>query len=450
MSAIDTDLTVIGGGPGGMAAAIEAAKAGMAVVLVESGRLGGRAIHGTMLPWRSLERAVDDAGSAPSSGNPTDRRQTWAAAWAESRRLGTRWEQRVGLRLADAGVDRIEGRARFVSPHEIAVEAGPAIRFDRAIVAVGGGGAPLAGDPPDGRRLFWPDQLSSLEAPPDSLMVIGGGAAGAELIDSLSRLGGTQLTWVMDEFGILPRFERELAEAIGDVLMERGVKLVHGKAVASLSVAADQVLAKLEGGRTYAAEAAVLAVGTQPALDSLQLSAAGLAVDARGALRVDEHCRTDVAHLFAVGDCTLASENVAGAEAMGRCAGRAAAGLEPAPWRPSEVPRVVWTRPAAAQVGATPEQVAGREVQLHTLRLEESVFGLLRGVAERDEAKGFIRVVSDSESGRLLGASAVGPRAPEIVSAVALALRVGATDSQIADVFTAVPGGLDALTRAVR
>jgi dihydrolipoamide dehydrogenase len=439
---IDVDVAVIGSGPGGVAAAIEAARAGMAVALIEAGRIGGRAAHGAMLPWRALERAVDAA--------PGDRAKAWATARADAERLGDRWEERLRLRLADAGVEVVAGRARFASERELAVEGGPGVRFDRAVIAAGAKAAGLPGDPPDGVRLLWPDQLPSLEAPPDELMVVGGGAAGAELVDSLSRLGGTKLTWVMDEVGILPRFERELAEAIGDVLMERGVKLVHGKAVASLAVTGSQVQAKLDGGRTYAAPVAVLCVGSRPALDGLELSAAGLSTDARGALRVDDHCRTDVAHLFAVGDCTLASENVAGAEAMGRCAGRAAADLEPEPWRPREVPRVVWTRPAAAQVGETPERVAGREVQFHTLRLEETVFGLLRGVGERDDAKGFVRLVSDSDTGRLLGASALGPAAPEIASAIALALRLGATDERVASAFAAVPGGLDALVRAIR
>jgi dihydrolipoamide dehydrogenase len=439
---LDVDVAVIGGGPGGLAAAIEAASAGVAVALVEAGRVGGRAIHGTMLPWRALERAVDAAGD--------DREAAWRRAWADAERRGARFEERLRLRLLDAGVERVEGRARFASPHELAVDGGPDVRFERAIVAAGGGAATLPGQAPDGRRLLRPEQLSNLAAPPDELMVIGGGAAGAELVDALSRLGGTKLTWVMDEVGILPRFERELAEAVGDVIMERGVKLVHGKAVAQVSVVDDQVHAELEGGRTYTAARAVICTGSRPALEGLDLPAAGLSTDGRGALRVDELCRTAVAHLYAVGDCTLASENVAGAEAMGRCAGRAAADLEPVPWRPAEIPRVAWTRPVAAQVGQTPERVAGREVVFHTLRLEETVFGLLEDIGERDDAKGLVRLVSDSETGRILGASALGPAAAEVVGAVALALRLGATDDRLAEVFAAVPAGLDALTRAIR
>ncbi|HJL18652.1 MAG TPA: FAD-dependent oxidoreductase [Sandaracinaceae bacterium LLY-WYZ-13_1] len=440
---LDVDVAVLGGGPGGLAAAVAAARAGVAVALVSDGPVGGRAAHATMLPWRALERAVDGASDGGEG-------EAWASARAEATRLAERWEERLRLRLQDAGVEIVAGRGRFEDARALSVADGPRVRFDRAVVAVGAPPDALPGAPPDGDRLLRPDQLLRLEALPDELMVIGGGAAGAELVDALSRLGRTKLTWVMDEVGILPRFERELAEAVGDVLMERGVKLVHGKAVASVAIVDDQVQAKLDGGRTYAAARAVVCAGARPALDGLGLDALGAKVDRRGALVVDAHGRTSVDHVFAVGDCTLRSENVAGAEAMGRVAGRAAAELEPRDFDPRAIPRVAWTRPCVAQVGQTPERVAGREVIFHTLRLEETSFGLLRGIAETDHAKGFVRVVADSETGRLMGASALGPGAAEIVGAVAVALRVGATDDQLADVFGAAPSALDALGRSAR
>lgn len=434
---LDVDVAVVGGGPAGIAAATAAATRGAAVALIEPGRIGGPT---TMLGWRVLERTVDRHAARGAAR----REAVWPEVRAELERLAARWEERLALRLADGGVDVVRGVARFVSPVELAVEGGPRVRFERAVIACGGEPIPIDGDRPDGNAWVSPDQLFRRSALPSEVMVIGGGAAGAELVDSLSRINDVEVTWLMGELGILPDFERELAEALGDVLMERGVKLVHGKAVTSVGIdKAQGALARLEGGRTYNAPLCVVAVGRRPA--PLGLVAAGL-----GHLRVDERCRTSVGHLFAAGECTGRAPSSSAAEAMGRIAGLGAAGLDAPAYDPSAVPLVVRASPELAQVGITPERVGGRAVLFRTLRGEETIAGLLFGVAETNRDKGFLRLVCDSKSGVILGASAAGPGAAAMVSAVAIALRLGATDSSLADVFADVPGALDALVRAAR
>src|SRR5690606_16081216 len=184
-------------------------------------------------------------------------RAGWDVLCGEIRERALAWGERVALGVEDAGIELVRGRARFASPTLLAVEGGPAVTFERAVIAAGAAPASLPGTPPDGRALFVPDQLVKLRALPADAMVSGGGAAGAEPADALSRMS-VRVTWVMDELGLLPRFDRELAEAVGDVLMSRGVKLVHDKPVGEVSVGAPGVLAKLEGGRTYAAPVAFL------------------------------------------------------------------------------------------------------------------------------------------------------------------------------------------------
>ena len=416
---LEVDVAVVGGGPAGVAAAIEAARADVAVALAEPARLGGPR---SMLAWRVIERTVD---RAVARGEAL-RDAIWPEVRAETARLGAKWEERLELRLADAGVDVVRGAARLAGPNELAVEGGPAIRFDRAVIACGATPATVAGDAPDGRALVTPAELPSIERLPPEVTVIGGGAAGAELVDALSRVDDVTVTWIMDELGILPRFERELAEAFGDVVMGRGVKLVHGKAVAKLKVDPEHgALAELEGGRTYSAPLAVLAIGRRPA--RFDLAPAGHDAHAP----VDERCRTPVAHLFAAGEHTGRVSSSSAAEAMGRVAGRAAAGMEPEPFDPAAIPMVVRGHPQLAQVGLTPEQAGGRRVLFRTLRTEETIAGLLAGVAETDREKGFLRLVCDSESGVILGASAAGPGAAAAVSAAAIARRLGG-DGQLA------------------
>jgi dihydrolipoamide dehydrogenase len=392
--------------------------------------------HRTTIPYRWLTRAAD-AG-----------RTDWSALRAEVRERAATWKDRVAMRLEDLGVELVRGDARFESEQTLRVGA-QLVRFDRAIVTAGAEPATLPGVVPDGARLITADQLAGLETLPSEAMVIGGGPAGAETVDLLSRFG-VRVTWVMDDLGILPSFDRELADAIGDVLMSRGVKLVHGKAVTDVQFGGAGVLAKLEGGRTYSAPLAVVAVGNRPNVEALEVSAVGARVDGYGALAVDERCRTSAPHVFAAGDVTGRSVGVAGAEAMGRVAGREAAGEAGPAFDSTRVPRFVMTRPEAAQVGLSAEETRGREVIFHTLRGEETLAGLLESTGERAERKGFVRLVCDSDDGRILGGSALGPGASEAVGAIALALELGLTDRKLAEASAVAPSALDAVVRAVR
>jgi dihydrolipoamide dehydrogenase len=428
VSEIDVELAIIGGGPAGIAAAREAGKRGLSVLLVDASEaLGGRAAHATSIPLRLLSSAGDWRPEFVAER---------ARAFADRARLG----------LEDAGVAIVRGRARFVDPHHLETDAGDRVHFDHALIATGARARSLEGAPADQSKIFAADELRALHAMPREAIVIGGGAAGAEITDALSRRG-VRTTWIMDELGILPSFDRELAEALGDVLMERGVKLVHGKAAQKLALGQSGVEVKLDGGRTYAAEIAIVAIGNAPALEGLELARAGL--DARAKIAVDAQCRTKVAHLFAAGD-VCGESNIAAAEVMGRIAARAAAGDDDARYDAALVPRAVYAQPELAQVGITAEHAAGRRVVLHTLRQEETLAGLLDHIGERADKKGFVRAVCDSNDGRLLGASALGPHAREIANAAAIALSLGATEETLGRASAAIPSWLDALSRAAR
>lgn len=437
MSRLDVDVVVLGGGIAGVAAAKAAAGGGAAVALVEPGPLGGRSAHGTLVPWRALERACR-AGR--------DRDEAWAEARGEADRVGRAWSERSALRLEDHGVERIAGRGAFVAPRELDVEGGPSIAFERAVIATGGQPRQLG----EGPRVLDAAGLLSLEAPPAELLVVGGGVGGAELASALSHAPGTTITWMMDELGILPDFDRELAEALGDVLMGRGVKLVHGKRMLEVRSEPDHALASLDGGRTYAAPYAVIAIGTRPRLEGLGLEALGLEALGRGALAVDESCATSAEGIYAAGECTPGCPSAAAAEAMGWIAGRRAAGLDSQAWVPSRAPRVVFSDPELAQIGLTPERSAGREVVIHTSRGEETIWGSLRGVGESPESKGFSRIVAAGDDGEVIGASGAGPGAIAVIGAVELAMALGATADDLGRLTTALPGPLEALTRSVR
>ncbi|MCC6874848.1 MAG: NAD(P)/FAD-dependent oxidoreductase [Sandaracinaceae bacterium] len=429
----EVDVVVVGGGPAGCAAAIEAAREGALVALVHEG-IGGRSLH-TQVAFRSLERETSGAA------RELVREAEWRAMRARARERAKAWSERTRLRLEDAGVELASGHATFVAEREVAAGA-RRFRAGQIVLALGTEPIALEGLAFDGARVLAPGELIDLPALPRRALVVGGDAGGAEVADLLIGLG-VEVTWIMDELGILPSFERELAEGIGDVLMGRGVKLVHGKRALALAEHGPGVRVTLDGNKTYEADLAVVAIGGRaPSFGPVAMEDGWIATDAHG--------RTTVKSILAVGECTGRTHDVASAEVMGRAIGRLSAGREsepsdPALFDPARPPRVVFTRPPIAQVGLTPERVRGREVEVRALRFEEGLFGLLAGAGETDQAKGALSVVID-EDGRVAGGTAIGPGAAEIASAIAFAM--GQPASRLAH-GAMQPSALSLLARAI-
>lgn len=438
---IDVDVLVLGAGPAGIAAAAEPARAGQAVAIVTDAPPGGRAYGHTQLPSRLLSRVS-------RSVDPTKR--TWSTFQQELRRVCRHAQQRMALRLDDLGIEVFEGSGRFVSPREVLV-GGERLRFGAAVIATGGKPRTLGSDAAneaERQAALTPDAFFRRPDLPASLLVVGGGSAAAEIADALAALG-SEVTWIMDEVGVLPGFDRELAEAVGDALMNRGVKLVHGKAVERVEQAGEEeVVAHLSGGSTYRAKSAVVAVGTRARLAQLDLARAELEAGPLG-IAVDAHCRTSVPGLFAAGDCTDLGGSVALARAMGQAAGRGAAGLEAPPFTAAHVAQVAYTKPEVAQVGVSPEAAVGREVAMHTVFFDECEHGLIAS-PDYDDARGVLRVVHDLDEDRVIGASAVGPHAGELMNVASLAIATRCKQTTLATHFAAVPSFSDLFFLALR
>ncbi|MBN8615899.1 MAG: NAD(P)/FAD-dependent oxidoreductase [Deltaproteobacteria bacterium] len=448
-----TDVVVIGGGPAGMTAAIEATRSGRRVTLVTEAPLGGRAMNASLLPSKLLlhlaelrvrrgERGLASVATIADLTEGIDRTIAHQA-------------MRASERLSDAGVSVVHGLARFTGPNELAVEregGARAMTFSRAIVATGS--VPsfpegFFGDRlgPDGEVIFAPRFVRTLRSLPRTMLVIGGGATGTEAVSAFVDLG-VEVTWLLDDLGILPRFDRELASSLGDVLMERGVKIVHGKRVLSVTrdprpdAPADQrVLAKLDGGRTYAGERAFVAIGRRGDVARLDPERVGLDVDvATGTLRVDAEGRTSAPHVFAVGDA--AGPPFTANEAMARAyvAARRATDRDAPPSPRAARIEAVYARPEIARVGLTPQDAVrgGASFEVRVTTFESSLRGVMEGSGFDPHARGTLKVVLDAGE-RLVGASAIGPRASEVLAPIATAIHLGARAEDLRGLFLAEP-----------
>ena len=447
----DVEVLVIGGGPAACTAAIEAARTGKRVAIVMEERVGGRATFASMVPSKVFLHAAERRRHRGELQQGLADEAAMTAIHHEVQSFSARVSSRWSDRLEDVGVRRIEGVAKFNSTHQASVartgKEPLTLDFVSAIIATGSVpffpesegffGPELKG--PDGVHILTPRHLSTLTSLPKTMLVVGGGVTGAEMVHAFTSLG-VEVSWMMDDLGILPRFDRELASSLGDVLMERGAKLIHGKRVMSVIKQGGGVQARLDGGRTYEAERAFVAIGRTPDTSRLGLELAGVEVHPRGSIPVDALGRTNVPHIYAVGDATGASFTTTKSCAEAYAAARSATGQDVRePVREAWI-EAVFTDPEVARVGMTPEEGArrGRSFEVCAVGFDASLRGMLDGAGTDKHARGILKVVF-GDDGTVLGGIAIGRGAVEALTPVATALHLGAKREQLRGLFLASP-----------
>lgn len=455
-------IVVIGGGPAGIAASIEAARAGAGVTLVCDAPVGGRATHASLLPSKMWLHAAE-LRALRAGGKPVGRASDaeMADLAKDIDQLAQRESERYSAHLESAGVNVVRGLARFVSSHEVSVaregKDEKRIEFDKAVIATGSG--PFfppgffgeATDFPDGRFIWAPRFLRSITSLPRTLIVVGGGSSGAEAVHAFNRLG-VEVTWIVDDLGILPSFDRDLSDVLGGVLVERGVKLVQGKAALNVIKKRDgddAVHVELDGGRTYAAERAFVAIGRTTDLARLELDKVGLEVE--HVIPVDGRMQTRVPHIYAAGDVTGAPISASRANAEGWTAGRAATGVEVPVLDRNALIHACFTDPEIAKVGKLPAEAVrmGLATRVATLALGDTLRGTMEGIGLDRHRPGSLRIAL-TEDDRIVGASCIGPRAAELLTPIALAMRAGVGGKTLASTFFATPTMGEAIGAALR
>jgi len=425
-------LVIIGGGPAGIAAANAADTNSTDVTLISNAPLGGRAGWSSLLPSKVLLTASDLLHHAGVDA------PVYADLVAEIERVADQYHALMQSDLEARGVRILTGSARFTGSHALEVKPGEGepqtLTFDTALVASGSGPMFPPGLKPDGKRIWAPRLVKVRQSLPGTMILVGGGVTGTEFVYALSSLG-VQVTWLVDEFGVLPPFARDITNELVAELLARGVELVEGVPVAELQNTGSGVAATLKDGRTFTADEAFVAIGRRPDVANLNLEAAGFAAGLRE-LAVDEYARTAVPHIYAAGDVTGAPLVVNKASAQAWTGARHATGVQTPPLQSSTLVEAVYTHPQVAQVGLTAEraEAEGRSVKVQKVETSVALKSLLAG----DEA-GFVTLVSDPETGQVLGGSAVGGHAADVLAPIALAIGMGATVPDLAAIFPAHP-----------
>ncbi|CAN0017670.1 unnamed protein product, partial [Chrysoparadoxa australica] len=424
----DCDLIVLGAGPGGYTAAFRAADLGLDVVLVERyPALGGVCLNVGCIPSKALLHAakvVDDAAVMADKGirfgKPEielDKLMSWKTSVVERLTGGL-----VGL-AKKRKVRVLQGTARFADAHRVVIEhAGETqhLSFAHAIVAAGSESVMLPDLPEDERIVTSTGALSPTDLP-DSLLVIGGGIIGLEMANVYASLG-SKVDVVEMTPDLIPGADRDLVKPLARRMAQRCRHLWTSTKVTGVKANPKSLTVSFDGKDAPDSERydrVLVAVGRRPNGRRIGADAAGVAVDERGFIAVDAQCRTNVGHIFAIGDITGEPQLAHRASHMGKVAAEVAAGHK-AGFDAIGIPSVVYTDPEVAWVGVTEKQAKADGIAVDKGSFPWAASGRALGMGV-DE--GLTKILFDGETGRVVGAGAVGPGAGELIAELGLAIE---------------------------
>ncbi|MBI2375507.1 MAG: mercury(II) reductase [Deltaproteobacteria bacterium] len=435
----ELDLLVIGAGSAGFAAAIQATELGAQVAIVERGPLGGTCVNVGCVPSKTLIRAAEAhhrAGHQPFAGvhtrnDPPD----FKAVIAQKAQLVAELQQaKYGDVLAAfPSIVLLRGDARFRADGTVEVN-GQTVRAKKVIIATGARAwaPPIPGLSDTG--FLTSTTLMELEELPKRLIAIGGGAVALELCQAFARLG-SHVTVLEALPRIVPSEDLELGEALAGYLREEGLEVRTGVRIKEVSGgrgACRVVIEDGEGLHALEGDQLLVAAGRRPNSQGLGLEEAGIRLGPKGEVAVGEHLETTRPGVYAAGDVVGDPAFVYVAAYAGRIAAENALAGNSRRYDLSVVPHVTFTDPAVASVGLTEAEARSRGMMVAATKLP--MRHVPRAIAARD-TRGFIKLVADEKTDRLVGAHILAPEAGEMIEQAVMAMRFGIRTDELASLI---------------
>jgi dihydrolipoamide dehydrogenase len=437
-----TKIVIIGGGPGGYVAGIRAAQRGADVTVVEKDKLGGTCLNRGCIPTKALLGSVDALHKARSGADfgfvAGEVAPDWPRMSARKAEIVKQMVDGVHFLFKKNKVKLVEGNGRLAGPGKVEVDTADGtvtLEADKIIVATGSEPAQLPFFDFDQPTVLDSTTALELESVPESLLIIGAGVIGCEFASVFSELG-SKITMVEMMPQMLPLEDKRLAKQFQTIFKKKGIEVLLKTRVEGIAeYRADSITANLEGGQQITAEKMLVSIGRQPNTQDIGLETVGVETDGRGYIVVNDKLETSAPDVYAIGDVNggILLAHVASYEglvAVENCMG----GDEERDLR--VVPSCIYTIPEIASIGLTEEQARdeGYEPVTGSFRLGAAGKALAIG-----EAVGFIQVVADSATDKIIGANMMGPHVTDLIHEIGVAIKNGLTVKDVGDTIHAHP-----------
>jgi pyruvate/2-oxoglutarate dehydrogenase complex dihydrolipoamide dehydrogenase (E3) component len=460
-------VVVLGGGPGGYEAALSAAQLGAQVTLIERSGIGGSAVLTDVVPSKTLIATAEFTSTLSrstelgvqyfiegSDGKAHKPEVIVNLSAVNKRLLGLAQDTSHDMTetLKKAGVTVIPGHARLDGTHAVIASTGPKgtdfdrIEADTIIVSVGARPRVLPSAKPDGERILTWTQLYNLTELPEHIIVIGSGVTGAEFASAYSSLG-SKVTLISSRDTVLPGEDADATAVLEEVFIRRGMTLLSKSRADEVVRTENGVKVTLGDGTVLEGSHCLMAVGSIPNTAGLGLEEAGVELDEGGRIRVNRVARSSVPHIYGVGDCSSALPLASVAMMQGRTAAFHALGDAVEPFDERNVAANIFTQPEIATVGWSEAEIKAGIIRgtVYKLDLTANPRAKMQGIRD-----GFVKVITTTTSGTVIGGVIVAPRASELIFSLALAVEHRLTVDDVAKAFAVYPSISGSIVDAAR
>lgn len=453
-------VVIIGSGPGGYEAALVARQLGATVTLIDRDGIGGSAVLTDCVPSKALIATSNAMVAVADSGNlgvlinglppvTSELSVNLATVNERVRALALAQSDDIANSLAREGVQVMGGSGSFIDQHTIAVvghEGTTTVNFDIALIATGARPRILDSAVPDGERILTWDQVYQLDELPEKLIVVGSGVTGAEFASAYQGLG-SEVILVSSRDRVLPGEDEDAARVIESVFKRRGVHVMSQSRAVAVTRTESGVAVELLDGRVIEGTHALLALGSIPNTDDLNLEAAGVTTDERGFIEVDKVSRTTSRNIYSAGDCTGVLMLASVAAMQGRIAMWHALGDAVTPIQLDSVSSTIFTEPEIATVGVSQKDLDSGEFRGEVVLLPLATNARAK---MQEQSDGFIKILCRKSSRIVAGAVVVSPSASELIHPLTLAVQERLTVDEVAATFTVFPSLSGSIAEAAR
>ncbi|GAA5156809.1 dihydrolipoyl dehydrogenase [Amycolatopsis dongchuanensis] len=450
------DVVVLGAGPGGYVAAIRAAQLGLRTAVVEEKYWGGVCLNVGCIPSKALLRNAELAHlvtkEAKTFGISSDGdiRFDYGAAFDRSRSVADGRVKGVHFLMKKNKITEYNGRGRFTDANTLEVSTAngtETVTFDNCIIAAGATTRLLPGTKLSERVVTYEEQILSRELP-GSIIIAGAGAIGVEFAYVLHNYGvDVAIVEFLDR--MVPLEDAEVSKELAKRYSKLGIKVLTSTKVESIDDSGAKVKVTVSSNgsqQTLEADKVLQAIGFQPRVEGYGLENTGVELTERRAIAVDGHCRTNVPHIYAIGDVTAKLMLAHAAESMGIVAAEAIAGAETMELDYVMIPRATYCQPQVASFGYTEEQAREKGFDVQVAKFPFTANGKAHGLAD---SGGFVKILSDAKYGELLGAHLIGPDVTELLPELTLAQQWDLTVHEVARNVHAHPTLGEAVKEAI-